>query len=193
MRAELLEIYGFDFIDIQKFYSELLPNKHGKAVIGGTIRGDKKEEYLSSGGKVTQIIAKTCEGNSIVLFCGIITSCNIKSNGDVQYMTLGLMTQSVLMDGKEHIRTFQNAGVSYRDIIDIIIESYNNSAFIMTSGDDKKTRGFMCQYKETDWEYIKRLAFSANTVIYPDYSVEGVKFFYRTSKQTGKAVEVGIL
>jgi len=89
-------------------------------------------------------------------------------------MTLGLMTQSILMDGKEHIRTFQNAGVSYRDII---IESYNSSAFIMTSGDDKKTQGFMCQYKETDWEYLKRLAFSANTVIYPDYSVEGVKFF----------------
>ena len=177
MRAELLEINGFDFIDIQEFYSELLPNKHGKAIIGGTIRGDKKEEYLSSGGKVTQIIAKTYEGNSIVLFCGIITSCNIKSNGDVHYMTLGLMTQSILTDGKEHIRTFQNAGVIYRDIIDIIIESYNNSAYIMTSGDDKKTQGFMCQYKETDWEYLKRLAFSANTVIYPDYSVEGVKFF----------------
>ena len=177
MRAELLEIYGFDFIDIQEFYSELKPNKHGRATIGGTISGAKKEEYLSSGGKLTQIIAKTYEGNSIVLFCGIITSCNIKSNGDVHYMTLGLMTQSILMDGKEHIRTFQNTGVSYRDIIDIIIESYNNSAYIMTSGDDKKTQGFMCQYKETDWEYLKRLAFSANTVIYPDYSVEGVKFF----------------
>lgn len=57
-------------------------------------------------------------------------------------MTLGLMTQSILMDGKEHIRTFQNVGVSYRDIIDIIIESYNSSAFIMTSGDDKRTQGF---------------------------------------------------
>lgn len=177
MRAELLETVGFEFIDIQEFYSEIKPNKHGKAVIGGTIRGDKKEEYLSSGGKLTQIITKTDEDKSIVLFCGIVTSCNIKSNGDVHYMTLSLMTQSILMDGKEHIRTFQNAGVSYRDIIDIIIESYNNSAFIMTSGDDKKTQGFMCQYKETDWEYLKRLAFSANTVIYPDYSVEGVKFF----------------
>lgn len=177
MRADLLEINGFDFIDIQEFYSELLPNKHGRAIIGGTISGSNKEEYLSSGGKLTQIIAKTYEGKSIVLFCGIITSCNIKSNGDVNYMTLGLMTQSILMDGKEHIRTFQNEGVNYRDIIDIIIEAYNNSAFIMTSGDDKKTQGFMCQYKETDWEYIKRLAFSANTVIYPDYSVEGVKFF----------------
>ena len=177
MRADLLEINGFDFIDIQEFYSEIKPNKHGKAIIGGTISGAKKEEYLASGGKLTQIIAKTYEGKSIVLFCGIITSCNIKSNGDVHYMTLGLMTQSILMDGKEHIRTFQNEGVNYRDIIDIIIEAYNNSAFIMTSGDDKKTQGFMCQYKETDWEYIKRLAFSANTVIYPDYSVEGVKFF----------------
>ena len=177
MRADLLEINGFDFIDIQKFYLELKPNKHGRATIGGTISGSNKEEYLSSGGKLTQIIAKTYEGKSIVLFCGIITSCNIKSNGDVNYMTLGLMTQSILMDGKEHIITFQNEGVNYRDIIDIIIEAYNNSAFIMTSGDDKKTQGFMCQYKETDWEYIKRLAFSANTVIYPDYSVEGVKFF----------------
>ncbi len=35
-------------------------------------------------------------------------------------MTLGLMTQSILMDGKEHIRTFQNVGVRYRDIIDIM-------------------------------------------------------------------------
>ena len=177
MRAELLEIYGFEFIDIQEFYSELLPNKHGRAVIGGTISGAKKEEYLSSGGKLTQIIAKTYEGKSIVLFCGIVTSCNIKSNGDVHYMTLGLVTQSILMDGKEHIRTFQNEGVNYRNIIDIIIEGYNNSAFIMTLGDDKKTHGFMCQYKETDWNYLKKLAFSANTVIYPDYSVEGVKFF----------------
>ena len=42
MRAELLEINGFDFIDIQEFYSEIKPNKHGKAIIGGTIRGDKK-------------------------------------------------------------------------------------------------------------------------------------------------------
>ena len=54
-------------------------------------------------------------------------------------MTLGLMTQSILMDGIEHIRTFLNAGVSYRDRLDFIIESYNNSAFIMTSGDDKRT------------------------------------------------------
>ncbi len=177
VRAELLEAVGFKFIDIQEFYSELLPNKHGRAIIGGTISGADKEEYLSSGGKLTQIITKTDEGKSIVLFCGIVTSCNIKSNGDVHYMTLGLMTQSILMDGKKHIRTFQNMGTDYRDIIDIIIENYNNSAFIMTSGDDKKTQGFMCQYKETDWEYIKRLVFSANTVIYPDYSVEGVKFF----------------
>ena len=177
MRAELLETVGFDFIDIQEFYSELLPNKHGRAIIGGTISGADKEEYLSSGGKLTQIITKTDEDKSIALFCGIVTSCNIKSNGDVHYMTLGLMTQSILMDGEKHIRTFQNKGTDYRDIIDIIIENYNKSAFIMTSGDDKKTPGFMCQYKETDWEYIKRLAFSANTVIYSDYSVEGVKFF----------------
>ena len=177
MRVDLLETSDVEFIDIQEFYSELLPNKHGKAIIGGTINAAKKEEYLASGGKLTQIIAKTYEGKSIVLFCGIVTSCNIKSNGDVHYMTLGLKTQSILMDGKDHIRTFQNEGVSYRNIIEVIIKDYNNSAFIMTSGDDRKNQGFMCQYKETDWNYLKRLAFSANTVIYPDYSVEGVKFF----------------
>ena len=68
VRAELLETVGFKFIDIQEFYSELLPNKHGRAIIGGTISGAKKEEYLSSGGKLTQIITKTDEDKSIVLF-----------------------------------------------------------------------------------------------------------------------------
>ena len=54
VRAELLETVGVEFIDIQEFYSELLPNKHGRAIIGGTISGADKEEYLSSGGKLTQ-------------------------------------------------------------------------------------------------------------------------------------------
>ncbi len=111
------------------------------------------------------------------MFCGIVISCNIKSNGDVHYMTLDLMTQSILMDRKEHIRTFQKEWANYKDIIDIIMKKYNNSAFIMTSFADKNTPGFMCRYKETDWEYIKMLAFSLNTVIYPDYSVKGIKFF----------------
>jgi len=54
VRVELLETVGFEFIDIQEFYSELLPNKHGRAIIGGTISGADKEEYLLSGGKLTQ-------------------------------------------------------------------------------------------------------------------------------------------
>ena len=54
VRAELLETVGFEFIDIQEFYSELWPNKHGRAIIGGTISGADKEEYLLSGGKLTQ-------------------------------------------------------------------------------------------------------------------------------------------
>ena len=45
VRAELLETVGFEFIDIQEFYSELLPNKHGRAIIGGTISGTKYEKY----------------------------------------------------------------------------------------------------------------------------------------------------
>ena len=111
VRVDLLETSNFEFIDIQEFYSKLFPNKHGKATIGGTISGVKKEEYLASAGKLTQIIAKTYEGKSTVLFCGIVTSCNIKSNGNVHYMTLDLMTQSILMDRKEHIRTFQKLTV----------------------------------------------------------------------------------
>ena len=54
VRAELLETVGFEFIDIKEFYSELLPNKHGRAIIGGTISRADKEEYLLSGGKLTQ-------------------------------------------------------------------------------------------------------------------------------------------
>ena len=45
MRAELLETVGFEFINIQEFYSELLPNKHGRVIIGGTISGTKYEKY----------------------------------------------------------------------------------------------------------------------------------------------------
>ncbi len=178
MRVELLEIENFNFINISEYSSDLLPNKHGTAFIGGTISGSNVKEYLSSAGKLTRVWGKAYEqDNKVLLFCGIVSSCKIKSNGDVHYMKLGLSTQSVLMDITEHIRTFQKEGSSYRDILNIITKGYKHGAFIAVTGEDKKLTGFMCQYKETDWEYINRLACSVNTVIYPDYKTEGEKFY----------------
>ena len=45
VRVDLLKTSDVEFIDIQEFYSELLPSKHGKAIIGGTISGTKKKAF----------------------------------------------------------------------------------------------------------------------------------------------------
>lgn len=92
MRVELLELDAFQFIDIREYSSTVLPNEHGKLYIGGLISGANVENYLTSGGKLTKVIAKTYEDNECVLFCGIVTACKIESNGDVHYMNLEITT-----------------------------------------------------------------------------------------------------
>lgn len=120
----------------------------------------------------------------------MVTACRIKSNGDVHYMTLELMTQSLKMDTSKHIRTFQKDKMSYKEILSAIVKRYSRGGFISSEEFDKKSDGFMCQYKETDWEYIKRLASWAGTIIYPEYKTEGEKLYIGIPKKDEVSINI---
>ena len=61
------------------------------------------------------------------------------------------------MDIKKKSRTFQNESSTYRNVIDIVNADYNNIQIKDDITETSKIDTFVVQYKETDWEFIKRL------------------------------------
>lgn len=52
----------------------------------------------------------------------------------------------------------------------------------MLENKGKGTERFFMQYKETDWNFMKRLAGYANTMIMPEYTVPGRKVYFGCRK-----------
>ena len=46
MRAELLYVEGFDFININDYKSIIIPNQHGTVFIKGNIRKESRQDCL---------------------------------------------------------------------------------------------------------------------------------------------------
>ena len=90
-------------------------------------------------------------------------------------MELELATGTYLMEDKKHTRSF-GRNEEINSILDICKKEYENSHYII--GDINKALGFTMQYRENDWEFIKRLAASKKTVIIPDYHTQGVKYYF---------------
>ena len=121
---------------------------YGEAFIGGTIRGDKKEEYLSSGGKVTQIIAKTYACHEIAqpedkMDVWDTYKKNYKGKKDAKARMEGYATPDTTLKDRNVIKQKLGQGYSYsisiidsKDIIQRLKNFNDNMKHIRISGEN---------------------------------------------------------
>ena len=77
---------------------------------------------------------------------------------------------------KREKRTFQNPSMTYGQIIAGITSEAGMSALSSPAELDETETGFpVIQYRETDWEFIRRLASRFGLPVYPEPTMEGGK------------------
>ena len=121
---------------------------YGEAFIGGTIRGDKKEEYLSSGVKVTQIIAKTYACHEIAqpedkMDVWDTYKKNYKGKKDAKARMEGYATPDTTLKDRNVIKQKLGQGYSYsisiidsKDTIQRLKNFNDNMKHIRISGEN---------------------------------------------------------
>ena len=82
------------------------------------------------------------------------------------------------MDMTEHIRTYQNPGITYDQIVEGLAHSYPDGITVMTAGDGEPIPGLIVQYKETDWAFLSRLATHFDTVVTPNFTGASPAFWF---------------
>ena len=177
MRENIIKIDTFDVISIVSYRAENELSKQGKAVIKAIIKDKKESEYIDIARKTHWVKVTAVDENEKekTIFFGLLKSIKFGKESGSSIMELELVTGTCLMENKKHIRSF-GRNEELNSILDICKKEYENSHYII--GDINKALGFTMQYRENDWEFIKRLAASKKTVIIPDYHTQGVKYYF---------------
>ena len=180
MKALRILIEPFEYITVTdcKFHKRV--NEHGVATIIGFIDDSMEDIYLNMSieNLPVNVSIEDEYGQAEPFFFGLLDSLNIINDNGLLIMELKLYSYTILMDLQEQTYTFQDENMLYDELIEEITKEYNNTNFVMTEGSGEPLKDLIVQYKETDWEFCKRMASHFNTIIVPQFKQEGVKFYF---------------
>lgn len=175
MRAERIYTDLISFLTITKCEIEKSVNQHGKAVIKGVLKaGENAVEKITD---VTWIaVHAEGEGTDKIIFSGIVESMSVKDVNGSTECEISIVGATKLMDVEKKTKTFQNAAMTYDAIISGASSSYGAS---FTGGTmlQNAVNDFFVQYKETDWEFIVRMASNINAALIPDYGAKQMRYY----------------
>jgi len=182
MREIKIKTEPFKWLSIEKLKIHRQLNKHTEVFISGYIENEKQQtkyvaECLSAN---TPLVIKAVDENKeeIVLFDGMVVDLDMKNQTDFVSLSVKAKSRTYLMDITPHIRTFQNSSMKDKDMLHILKNAYPKSGLIIKTNENSTMGEFTLQYKETDWEFLKRMASRRNSFLLPGDTSSGIKFFY---------------
>jgi len=133
-------------------------NEHGTLNMKAVIQPEMHHAFLH-GNYLGQNIQFSVELDSErhLIFSGKVNGVAYEQQADVLTTTIDAISYSVELDNQMMRRSFQQTDISFRALLDLVIEG-TNARFSWQVGGDKKLEKPFIQYNETDWEFIKRLA-----------------------------------
>lgn len=179
MREVRIETVPFEMISIQSVKCLKRLNEHGVITIKGIVSQKNAEEYQMLALDETWVTVKLIDenGGEQMLFNGILTEMHIAKEGRVNTLAFTAKTGSYLLDLVRHIRTYQKESYTYDQILRDCL-SPDSGEYIMLDKQGETVGNFFVQYHESDWEFIKRLAAYAKTVLIPEDVVAGRKVYF---------------
>lgn len=144
-------------------------NTHGWAVVEGEA-GETALEQLSGAlaGREQHILTLDESGAEKCLFAGVIREAELVRVGGYNRFHVALLSGTCLMDREVRSRSFQDVGRTYSQVAQQVCSEYSGGAAICTVGEDKTLGQPVIQYRETDWEFLMRMASHCGGVLVPE-------------------------
>lgn len=172
----LVGSYKFQKIETLKIIREL--DEHAKLYISGIIDEENIDKYVEAadGDASISILLKDDKNEITNVFQGVITNIGVNANQNVRTLEIEALSRTFLMDIEKKSRSFQNKNSSYGEILKIINSGYNNVQMLDNITNGTKIDKLIVQYKETDWEFTKRIASYFNVAVIPECQLNDIKY-----------------
>ena len=176
-----LFISTFEIIHILDFCIENEINNHAILKFSGIIDESMKNEYIHFTQEQTPIEAYYLKGeeNYVSLFDGVITCIKIKAIDEVYKIYVEAKSFTYYMDIYQNYRSFQNVNMTTHQVINQIMKSYKDAKYQINIPDEP-IGNILLQYKETDWEFLKRIASKYHSVLLSSQAEENLAVYIGT-------------
>ena len=159
-------------------------NQHGQVLVRGILREEARECIQRAGSREPITVYGKNDSGETLLFSGAITELNVFCRNRITYVEIKGLSWSSLLDYEEKSRSFQDKKMSYSALIRRVLDDYPGRMFVNSTKPSEQTvNQFILQYRETDWEFCKRLATHFQTQLVADVLGETPGFWFGLPKK----------
>lgn len=190
MKSERIVVEPFSYSVLTDIEIKEKINEHGSARIKGILDKGTGDDVLEKVNADEVITIKTISdnGESVVLFRGVICQISLSIEGGVKLLEIYAKSHTYLMDIKKKVRVFQDTTQTFSELA-AYVGRENGARFISSEGKEQAIGQMVIQYQETDWEFLKRMASMIHTVIVADCINGRISFSLGPSKPSKKEIQ----
>jgi len=175
-----LQLYPYKLIDLLELKIVKKINEHVRLYFTGVVPEEIKDSYIGTTNTGTHIEVNKIDENqqSKPIFKGIIVNIGVKVVRGVYYIEAEAVSYTYNLDVQFKSRSFQNKAMTYKELIQQVVSDYPGADFIDTVSKGDAIKKFIMQYKETDWQFLKRMASHFNAGLIADPVASNPKFWF---------------
>lgn len=160
---ENLQISTISYLHILELRIEQKVNEHGWARIVCEVDPQKAQEMVE---QITEEETCSIVGDHKVLFCGVFAKLEVKHSAETALLEIELESTSKILDYAYEQRSYQQSSATYGDVMQKAVERQKGQ--LIMKAEDKTIPGLIVQYKETIWEFVKRMALECGASVITD-------------------------
>ena len=172
-------------MELIDFAMEVVPNNHGYAKVKIRILdgGDGKSVLKDCLNKIITIKSDAA-GNDGTIFKGYISDCFVTKTQTDEIVEFELITTTIELDKKRINKSYQKISDTYGDVIK---DALSEESGVCETEDkallNKKIEKPIIRYKETSWEFVKRMASRHYASITADATTDKPTIILGTTKK----------
>lgn len=150
----------FDLLTILECGIHAVYGEHTRAEIRAVVNRKEAEAALTDIAEESIEILSMDSGNdgdavARILFAGVIEGAEITEEGKYATISLRAVSRTWKMDIEKKSRSFQKVSMTYREAAEEIMREYGGN--LIWNIPDKQLEYPMIQYKETDYDFLRRM------------------------------------
>ncbi|MEX3745997.1 DUF6531 domain-containing protein [Lysinibacillus xylanilyticus] len=185
---DLVLEWPYPLIHLDKLTIKHKGNDHARLYFTGMIAEEQAQKYIQRVNHTDEVVVKFGR-DSAILFSGRIENAELQASQGVHYVSVEAVSFTANMDIAKRSRSFQDANMTYVQLIKNIVSAYPNGDYIDQASNGQAIGSIAIQYLETDWEFIKRMASRLHAVVFPDLKGNGARFWLGTP-QSRKSITI---
>ena len=174
-----LRVSPFALEGIVEMKVEQSLNHHAAMYLKGIVPKENGDSGVMDTDDSTVVTVSDRDG---VIFRGLVQNIRASFQGEVCYLEVWAASFSVKADTDVLSRSFQDGGMNYQQIGELM--AGENGLSLSMEASALSINNLLLQYQETNWEFLKRIASHNHSVLLP--SVEEPKFYFGIPKGNQK-------